>query len=52
MAFLDKDGLSRLWQHISEKFSRALVKDPQVLTDDELVQVRKNLKFIGKNVEG
>ena len=30
----------------------ALVKTAQTLTDDELGQVRANLKFIGKNVEG
>lgn len=30
----------------------ALLKTEQTLTDDELTQVRKNLKFIGKDVEG
>ena len=29
-----------------------LLKTEQVLTDDELTQVRSNLKFIGKSVEG
>lgn len=29
-----------------------LIKSAQTLTEDELAQVRKNLKFIGKNVEG
>lgn len=29
-----------------------LLKTEQTLTNDELTQVRKNLKFIGKNVEG
>ena len=29
-----------------------LLKTEQTLTDDELTQVRENLKFIGKNVEG
>ena len=29
-----------------------LLKTEQTLTDDELAQVRSNLKFIGKNVEG
>ena len=31
---------------------KALVKISQTLTDEELAQVRQNLKFIGKNVEG
>ena len=29
-----------------------LVKQEQILTDEELTQIRKNLKFIGKDVEG
>ena len=29
-----------------------LLKSAQILTDDELTQVRKNLKFIGKDLEG
>lgn len=29
-----------------------LIKTEQTLTDDELAQVRKNLRFIGKDVEG
>lgn len=29
-----------------------LLKTEQILTDDELAQVRSNLKFIGKNLEG
>ena len=32
--------------------TNALIKSEQTLTDDELTQVRKNLKFIGKDVEG
>ena len=32
--------------------SEVLVKTEQTLTDDELAQVRKNLHFIGKDVEG
>lgn len=32
--------------------NNALFKTEQTLTDDELTQVRKNLKFIGKDVEG
>ena len=32
--------------------SEVLVKTEQTLTDEELAQVRKNLRFIGKDVEG
>lgn len=32
--------------------SDVLIKAQQTLTDEELTQVRKNLKFIGKDVEG
>ena len=32
--------------------TEALLKTEQTLTDEELTQVRKNLKFIGKDVEG
>jgi hypothetical protein len=32
--------------------TEVLLKTEQELTDDELIQVRKNLKFIGKDVEG
>lgn len=32
--------------------TNALIKAEQTLTDDERTQVRKNLKFIGKDVEG
>lgn len=37
------------WDGISEN---ALTKTAQILTNEELNQVRNNLKFIGKNVEG
>lgn len=35
-----------------EKWNGSLLKVEQTLTDDELAQVRRNLKFIGKDVEG
>ena len=37
---------------VSSKTENMLLKTEQVLTDDELTQVRSNLKFIGKSVEG
>lgn len=58
MHFLDKAGLEHLVIRILEKLNikanadEALFKTPQELTDDEKDQVRKNLRFIGKNVEG
>jgi hypothetical protein len=41
-------------QAITEKanISDVLVKTEQILTADELTQVRRNLKFIGKDLEG
>ena len=35
-----------------QSLADVLLKTEQMLTDDELTQVRKNLKFIGKDVEG
>lgn len=57
-SFLNLEGLRRLWAQIQNKLNAkansedVLVKQEQTLTDGELTQVRKNLKFIGKDVEG
>lgn len=58
MNFLDKTGLNHLVAHILEKLNtkananEALFKTPQELTNEEKAQVRKNLRFIGEDVEG
>ena len=48
------DVVNAINQAIAEKANSAdvLMKVAQILTDEELAQVRKNLKFIGKNVAG
>ena len=56
-SFLNLDGLRRLWAQIQNKLNSkansedVLIKQEQTLTDDELSQVRKNLKFIGKDAD-
>ena len=51
---IDKDIIVALNYALNEKADKAdiLLKTEQTLTSDELDQVRKNLKFIGKDVEG
>ena len=50
----NQDVVSVLDQAITNKVDteNALIKAEQTLTDEELNQVRKNLKFIGKDVQG
>lgn len=53
--FLSLDGLNEFFDNLKNVFAdkiTALYKTPQELTDEELTQVRKNLRFIGKDVEG
>ena len=50
----NQDVVAVLDQAITNKVDteNALIKAEQTLTDEELNQVRKNLKFIGKDVQG
>ena len=50
----NKEVVDALDEAITAKANKdeVLVKTAQTLTDDELTQVRSNLKFIGKNVSG
>lgn len=58
MIFLDKEGLTHLWNHILNKLDLkannedVLIKQEQELTDNEINQVRSNIKTAGKNTEG
>ena len=38
--------------YVENKLEDTLLKSEQTLTDSELAQIRKNLRFIGKDVEG
>lgn len=48
------DGSKKLAteEYADSLVENALLKTEQVLTDEELLQVRNNLKFVGKNLEG
>lgn len=50
----NQDVVTILDQAITNKVDteKALIKTEQTLTNEELLQVRKNLKFIGKDVQG
>ena len=50
----NKEVVDALDEAITSKANKAevLLKIAQTLTDEELTQVRQNLRFIGKNVEG
>ena len=50
----NQDVIAVLDQAITNKVDteKALIKTEQTLTNEELLQVRKNLKFIGKDVQG
>ena len=50
----NQDVVAVLDQAITNKVDteKALIKTEQTLTNEELLQVRKNLKFIGKDVQG
>lgn len=39
-------------EEVNSKLDNVLIKTEQTLSDDELTQIRKNLRFIGRNVEG
>ena len=44
--------INALEARVNELDEQTLIKEHQELTDEELAQVRTNLRFIGKNVEG